>query len=432
MSILKPESIRSALLKSSMINLLARGINYLRYVVIAVYLGFTFETDAFFLALSIMGIFLVAAAALETLGVPRLTRLRVEGDEKAFADLANALWTFVVLLAVGGSTFIALFSDWMAAIAFGYTQDERQVVGHFLLWLLPYFALMLVHQFLGSVLRSRRMFTVFFIAELIVAVVTLVILWSGLAWLKRGDVILPLSFVAGYLFSVLFLFWQVRRLFSLMPTWNGKVVEQLREFVPLSLVAGTYSLMPVVDRAFGSELEHKSITALTYGLLLALAANNVLRPQNFYITYLSEGRTDTAILGPLLLKVFGVGMLLALAIVVLAPWVVNLFFSYGAFSDLDGSMLTEATQLYALSLPFILIWPAMYQTMQIRQAYVVAILLGFGGVIVNGALNYVLIRKAGLEIAGITLGTLGAYVFLVVTGWWVLKYLERSGHSHRP
>ena len=431
MSILKPESIRSALLKSSMINLLARGINYLRYVVIAVYLGFTFETDAFFLALSIMGVFLVAAAALETLGVPRLTRLRVEGDEKGFADLANALWTFVVLLAVGGSTLIALFSDWMTAIAFGYTQDEQQVVGHFLLWLLPYFALMLVHQFLGSVLRSRRMFTVFFVAELIAAVTALVTLWLGLAWLKKGEIILPVAFVTGYAFSVVFLLWRVGRLFPLMPVWRSRVIEQVREFVPLALVAGTYSLMAVVDRAFGSELQHKTITALTYGLLLATAVNNVLRPHNFYITYLSEGRADMATLGPLLLKVFAGGVLLAAGLVVLAPLLVRLLFSYGAFSALDGAMLTEATQLYALSLPFILIWPAMYQTMQIRQAYVAAILLGFGGVIVNGALNYLLIRKFGLEIAGITLGTLGAYAFLVLAGWAVLKYLERSGHSHR-
>ncbi|WP_287962831.1 lipid II flippase MurJ, partial [Alcanivorax sp.] len=362
---------------------------------------------------------------------PRLTRLRMEGNETGFAELANALWTFVLILALGGSLFIALFSEWMAAIAFGYTPEERQVVDQFLLRLLPYFALMLVHQFLGSVLRSWRMFTVFFVAELIVAVVTLAILWTGLAWLKNGQVILPLSFVTGYVLSVSFLFWRVRRLFSLVPAWSSKVVEQVREFVPLALVAGTYSLMPVVDRAFGSELEHKTITALTYGMLLALAANNILRPQNFYITYLSEGRTDTATLGPLLLKVFGVGVLLAALIVLLAPWIVRLFFSYGAFSALDGDMLTEATQLYALSLPFILIWPAMYQTMQIRQAYLVAIVLGFGGVIVNGVLNYLLIRKFGLEIAGITLGTLGAYAFLVSAGWVALKYLERSSHSHR-
>ena len=431
MSILKPESIRAALLKSSMINLLVRGINYLRYVVIAVYLGFTFETDAFFLALSIMGIFLVSAAALETLGVPRLTRLRMEGDEAGFAKLANALWTFVLLLALGGSFFIALFSDVMTSVAFGYSPEERQVVDKFLLWLLPYFSLMLVHQFLGSVLRSRRMFTLFFVAELITAVVALGVLWYGLAGWNGNTLVLPLAFVSGYGTSVLFLLWQVRDLFSLRPYLSGKLGEQVREFIPLVLVAGTYSLMAVVDRAFGSELRHKTITALTYGLMLATAANSVLRPQNFYITYLSEGRTDTATLGPLLIKVFGVGVLLSAGIVVMAPLLVKLFFSYGAFSALDGAMLTEATQLYALSLPFILIWPALYQTMQIRRTYLAAILLGLGGVIVNGTLNYVLIRVFGLEIAGITLGTLGAYAFLVSAGWVTLKYLERSGHSHR-
>jgi len=47
---LKPESIRHAIIKTSTINLLARGFGYLKHLAIAILLGFSYQTDAFFMA----------------------------------------------------------------------------------------------------------------------------------------------------------------------------------------------------------------------------------------------------------------------------------------------------------------------------------------------------------------------------------------------
>jgi putative peptidoglycan lipid II flippase len=47
----KLEAIRHALIRSSFLNLLARGAGYLKHLAIAI-LGFSYKTDAVFMALS--------------------------------------------------------------------------------------------------------------------------------------------------------------------------------------------------------------------------------------------------------------------------------------------------------------------------------------------------------------------------------------------
>jgi len=51
----KEEKVFHAVVKSSFVNLLARGFRYIKNVAIAVLLGFSYQTDAFFMALSLLG-----------------------------------------------------------------------------------------------------------------------------------------------------------------------------------------------------------------------------------------------------------------------------------------------------------------------------------------------------------------------------------------
>lgn len=53
------EKVLDAVIRSSFINLIARGFGYLKHVAIALLLGFSFKTDAFFMAVSLIGIFLI-------------------------------------------------------------------------------------------------------------------------------------------------------------------------------------------------------------------------------------------------------------------------------------------------------------------------------------------------------------------------------------
>ena len=94
----KTESIKEALLKTSFINLLARILGYLKQVSIAILLGFSYQTDAFFMALSLIGVFLIFVDVFDSLGVPNLVFAKEKAEEE-FKRLAGLLLTFTTILA---------------------------------------------------------------------------------------------------------------------------------------------------------------------------------------------------------------------------------------------------------------------------------------------------------------------------------------------
>jgi hypothetical protein len=85
----KPEAIRYALIRSSFLNLLARGFGYLKHLSIAILLGFSSQTDAVFMALSLLGVFLIFADVFDSIGVPNLVSARLKGEEE-FKILARS------------------------------------------------------------------------------------------------------------------------------------------------------------------------------------------------------------------------------------------------------------------------------------------------------------------------------------------------------
>jgi putative peptidoglycan lipid II flippase len=91
------ETVLEAVIKSSFINLAARGFGYLKQVTIAVLLGFNLQTDAFFMALSLIGLFLIFADVFDSIGVPNLVRARLKSEEE-FKKLAGLLFTFTLIL----------------------------------------------------------------------------------------------------------------------------------------------------------------------------------------------------------------------------------------------------------------------------------------------------------------------------------------------
>ena len=137
---LKPESIRHAIIKTSTINLLARGFGYLKHLSIAILLGFSYQTDAFFMALSLLGVFLIFVDVFDSIGVPQLVFARMKSEEE-FKKLAGLLLTFTTILAFS-LTFIALVGiPLLSKIAVGFDQRAKEATELHLLLLLPYFFL---------------------------------------------------------------------------------------------------------------------------------------------------------------------------------------------------------------------------------------------------------------------------------------------------
>jgi len=149
----KSETVLEGIVKSSLINLLARGCGYFKNVAIAVLLGFSFKTDAVFMALSLIGIFLIFTDVFDSVGIPNLVRAR-QRSEAEFERLSGFLMAFTVALAVGVVLLAVLLYPAISRIAVGFKGEVRNFLEESYFLLIPYLFLSFIFHHFGAVLRS--------------------------------------------------------------------------------------------------------------------------------------------------------------------------------------------------------------------------------------------------------------------------------------
>jgi len=130
------------------------------------------------------------------------------------------------------------------------------------------------------------------------------------------------------------------------------------------------------------------------------------------ITSLSEVRGSLEKLNFYLKKLLFITIPVSLILFLFSDLIVRLLFGYGAFSQVDVSLTSTATRFYALSLPFLFLWPVLYRVFQIREDFKGVFITSILGVLTNGLLNYLFVIILKLGITGICLGTFGAYLML--------------------
>ncbi|MCX8127500.1 MAG: murein biosynthesis integral membrane protein MurJ, partial [Synergistetes bacterium] len=262
----REEKVLEAVIRSSFLNLLARGIGYLKNVAIAVLLGFSAKTDGYFMALSLLGIFIIFSDVFESIGVPNLVKARQENMGE-FKRLSGFLFAFALTLAILSSVFAFLLMPLILKIPFGFKEEALNYLKVSYLLLLPYLFFSFIFQHFGAVLRSLRRFTAYFVAEFIISLSSfLMILFGLLAF--RDYWVLPLSLVLSQLIGTLFITFKGREFFHLRFYKDEKVKTILKCFFQLSILYGVFHLYIMVDRAFASILPEKSVSALSYGLVI--------------------------------------------------------------------------------------------------------------------------------------------------------------------
>ena len=118
----EPEKVLGAVFKSSFINFFARAFGYLKNFVIAILLGFSYQTDGFFMAISLIGIFLIFVDVFDSIGVPNLVKAKLRSQED-FNRLSGLLFTFTTILAFLGSILAFTFIPLILKIPIGFKEN---------------------------------------------------------------------------------------------------------------------------------------------------------------------------------------------------------------------------------------------------------------------------------------------------------------------
>ncbi len=422
---LKPESIRHAIIKTSTINLLARGFGYLKHLAIAILLGFSYQTDAFFMALSLLGVFLIFVDVFDSIGVPQLVFTRMKSEEE-FKKLAGLLLTFTTILAFS-LTFIALVGiPLLSKVAVGFDQRTKEATELNLLLLLPYLFFNFFFHHFGAVLRSLRYFTAYFIGEFIFSFFSFLFIAFGL-YLFHSPLVLPISLSLSQSVATFYIIFVGKEFLHFSFFIDKRVKEILKHFVFLSALYGVFHLFILVDRAFASLLGEKGVSALTYGLMVAFALRSVLKLEHMAITSLSETKASIQTLNKFLKFSLLTSLPVMLFLFFFPEIPVKLLFGHGKFTKADVELTATATKYYAISLFLVLAWTILYRAFQIINWLLPVFFAALISVLVNGFFNYLFVVVYKLGIVGICLGTFVAYAFLCGVSYVILTRKLKVG-----
>lgn len=372
------------------------------------------KTDAFFMALSLIGIFMMFTDVFNSLGVPQLVAAKQKDlDLIEFKKIASMLLSLTIALTVI-ITLVAIFVyPLIAKIAVGFHSVSLMYMKNVYYLLLPYLSLNFIFHYCGGVLRSMRRFTQYFIGEFIFSFFGFLFTFLGLHYFK-SYLILPSALSIAQVFSTLYMIFMAKEFLHFGFFMNDTIKQIFSQFGYLSLLYGTFYIFLVIDKSFASLLSTKSISALTYGALVAAIPVSILRLDHFTTTTLSEHKGSLEKLSFYIKKILLISIPIIIFYLLFSGLLVRLLFFYGSFSKSDLKLTAKAVMFFSLNIPAMMIWPLIYRVFQIRNELKPALITAMIGIIINFLLDYLFVIKLQMTIKGIILGTIVAFLVMCI------------------
>lgn len=415
------------LFKTSSINVASRIFGYLRTFSIAILLGFSLDTDAVFLALSIIGLFILFSESFDTVGVSKLVRL-FEQDKEKFKIFVTNLFTLIILLSIINVFFVIILVSILPYVRFipkEISMYEPFKLSMFIFSL--YSALNFIFTFFGSLTRIRKHFVLYFFAEFVFYFFNFVLTTLGLMYIK-SYVIIPISFLISLFLATLILMLKNLSYLDFSGLSLNYIKKELKyilnDFISVSSAYGAFYLYTLVDKFFAIHVGEKALSALNYGFLLATSVWNILRFERIAIINLAENlqnyKAFTILLKNYIKMLILISIPFSIIFYALPYYIVKLLFWYGAFSLEDILLTSEALKYYSFSLPFTILWPLVFRAMIVSNLRRAVFVLSIFTILLNIITNYIFVFMLSLGIKGICIATFISYVVLVGGGLSVI------------
>ncbi len=421
---LSRENIAQAIFKASIINLFTKFFGYLRQVIIATFIGFNLNTDAFFLAFSLLGLFLIFTEILDSLGIPKLVSAKKESLIK-FRKIASSLFTFTLVSTLIVIPLAILFIYLFTYLILSNNPSKALLTREYFFLLIPFLISSFLFHYLGTIHRALRHFTVYFLSELIFSIIAFLLTLIGLIFTKNPKTI-PIALSLAKIFSTIYTLLLSKPYFKYNFKIDCNVKKFFKTYLKLTFVYSVFYTIALIDKIFASFLPPKNISALTYGWMLALIPKGILRLENILITKFSEIELNIKVLNYYLFRIFLLNLFTSFLLLGFSPIVISLLFSYGNFSQIDKYLTVLATKYYSLGAPFIILWEIIYRIFQINGKILLLVPISLLVIGTNIFFNYILLFKGHLGLIGICIATDISYLIGVSLGYWFLWKLYHS------
>ncbi|MDR2429283.1 MAG: hypothetical protein LBD62_05695 [Candidatus Margulisbacteria bacterium] len=415
----KPEAIKKALFTTSVLNFVARCAGYLKNIAIAALLGFNYQTDAYFFAIGVIGIFSIFSGTMYSVGIPWLTKAG-QKNKQAFARSAAQLLGFNLLICAA-ITFIAIII--LPIVSMSFLREVRPVFSAILWILFPLIILNFLSAYFGTVLRSQRLFTVQTAADFLNSFSQFVLITAGLLLYKTIWVLpwsLLISLILAVLWQLCFVFRHLRLDFRL----DKRFKNLLGQFLIFAALGAAASLYAVIDKAFASYLPEKAISALVYGALISQLPQGIINLNNMFFTAISE-KTNWQTLNKFIAIALAISAPYALILFLIPDILVGLILGYGLFGGADLTYTATAVRYYALALPAFYLNSFFNNVLIVKKIFGGLFGLSILNILLNIAANYLFLFRWKLGLAGLVLATV-IVAYIRLAGLWLL--VTRRAH----
>jgi putative peptidoglycan lipid II flippase len=350
-------------------------IAFLRQLVIAATFGTDRAMDLYLLVFSIASVIgFGLGAVMENATVPLLVSRLEKNDREGFGQIG--LRVIVIGIGLG---IIAAFLFMLAVplvarfVTTGLSDSEREMMQALSWWFIPWILISVPYYAIGSLLKAESRFRRFMLAEIIVTIISLLIIFY---W-HPGVNAIAIAYGAGYGIALLSMLPGLPVPLRLLQRQSGQswgVVRQISRFAAVNQVS---TLALLVDRFLASYLPSGAIAATSYASLMTGQVSALLGFREAFMVPLSaeqgrERKLERMITGLLMLAI-PCAMFLSLH----AEAIISILLERGRFDRNAVTLAASILALQAIALPVSVILLPMYRTLQIldRMRYAGYLLL---------------------------------------------------------
>lgn len=397
----------------------SKGLSFVKDAMVASQFGTSDSLDAFMFSFG----FLAFLASLVGGGIPEsflpmYAEMRYQKSEERAHRLAvqSCMVHAFILIFIGSILYFVApwYVGWMTT---GFTAQKQHLAVEMMRQLLPLMMCFGMSFQLSAWLRADKYFTVATAAPVLVPVAVLIFFFkdgvgSNIQTLLYGSLLGTLL----HMLTLMMVLWRgfkpsLRFLWYCLFRWEPEMAHVIKNAVPFVFAGAIFTSVVVVDQTMAAWLEPGSVAVLGYtdkvcGIILALTATpacDVLFP------YFADkvARRDWHGVRRQLFSSAGILLSFALPAALLlcglAPFVIQMLFQRGAFSETDTERVAHVLRFSALQIPFYILGGLASRVVVALQATRFIFFLSAIGLLANASLNWILMQRMGA--AGIALSS---------------------------
>ncbi len=397
----------------AILTLIAKVFGFFREMVMAIFFGTTYITDAYVMAVAIPGIIFGGIfGAVATSYMPLFSKILENEGKEAGSQFTSEVINLLIIASVFSAIIGLVFSDQIVGIfASGFTGETARLTSFFTKITFLYVLFTSITGVIQSYLQYKGVFLIEivlgYVHNIIVICIIIISAYTSHYYLTLG---LLLAHITRF---IIFIFISKKRGLKYFPTFkvNETVKQIITTALPVFLASTITQINAFVDKTFASGLPEGSVAALNYGMILInlitgmtvtilatilypkLNQANSLQDYDKFSDMIARGMTLIAL----------VTIPCSLGAMVYSSQIVQIVYERGAFDSLATSMTGSAFFYYCIGLVFISLNILMVRAYYSMHDMKTPMLYGGISLIINIILNLILVQF--MELSGLALAT---------------------------